>query len=345
MERKDFLKYAGALGAATMIPGASHAEDHDHDSAPAAPPPPGTGCELIPQETAGPYPLDLSGNDTYFRTDIREDQPGVDHRFRLRIIGSNNCIGMPNLRVDAWHCNVDGYYSGYTVNAHLGSQNNTAARWLRGIQMTDANGEVEFLTRFPGWYPGRTCHIHFQVFLGSMLQATSQFTYPVAEKNALLTTHAPYTTWGADPLDFTTDGIFSDGYSLQIATLTFNETTQEYESFLEVTINGTGTAGLQQLEPETGGQFKLGQNFPNPYVDATTIPFTLKNASDVVLDLFDMGGKKVAAIQRDNMAPGEHRLPIGLSTLGLENGNYVYQLSVTNASGTFRQCKMMTARK
>ena len=352
MERKEFLKYASALGAAAMIPGASHAEDHpgpltgNHDEAPAPPPPPGTGCELIPSETPGPFPLDLSGDDTYFRTDIREDQAGVDHRFRLRIIGTDNCLGMPNLRVDAWHCNVDGYYSGYVTSAHLGQQDNTTERFMRGIQMTDAFGEVEFLTKFPGWYPGRTCHIHFQVFLGSMVQVTSQFAYPTAEKNALLTTHAPYTTWGADPLDFTTDGIFSQGnYNLQIATLTFNETTQEYESFLEVAINGAGTTGLQQLAPETGGQFKLWQNYPNPYLDGTTIPFSLKNTSDVVLDLFDVAGKKVASIQRDNMGPGEHRLPVVLSALGLENGNYVYQLSVTNSNGTFRQCKMMTARK
>ena len=66
--------------------------------------------------------------------------------------------------------------------------------------MTDANGEVEFLTKFPGWYPGRTVHIHFQVFLNSMLQVTSQFCYPTAGKNALLTSEAPYTTWGADPV-------------------------------------------------------------------------------------------------------------------------------------------------
>ena len=351
MERKDFLRFAGAAGLASMIPGASHAEDHDpgsltgdHDEAPTAPPP-GTGCELIPSETAGPFPLDLSGDDTYFRTDIREEQAGVDHRFRLRIIGTDNCLAMPNLRVDAWHCNVDGYYSGYTTNAHLGSQNNNDARFLRGIQMTDAFGEVEFLTKFPGWYPGRTCHIHFQVFLGSMVQVTSQFAYPTEEKNALLSTLAPYTTWGADPLDYTSDGIFSDGYTLQIATLTFNETTQEYESFLEVAINGEGTTGLQQLAPETGGQFTLGQNFPNPYVGETTVPFTLKTASDVKLELFDVSGKKVAVIQRDNMPAGEQRLRIDPAELGLENGNYVYQLSVSNSNGAFRQCKMMTAKK
>ncbi|HRH37212.1 MAG TPA: hypothetical protein PK760_02635 [Flavobacteriales bacterium] len=345
MDRKDFLKLSGAAGILTMIPGASHGHPLDAHDEPAPMPMPGGGCALIPQETAGPYPLDLSGNSTYFRSDMREDRPGVDHRFRLRIIGLANCIGMPNCRVDAWHCDVDGYYSGYTVNAHLGSQNNTSARWLRGIQMTDANGEVEFLTKFPGWYPGRTCHIHFQVFIGSMLTATSQFTYPIAEKNALLTSVAPYTTWGADPLDYTSDGIFSDGYALQIATLTFNNNTQEYESFLEVTINGTGSTGLARLEPETGGQFKLGQNFPNPYEGSATIPFTLTNGGDVMLELFDVEGRRAATILRKGLGAGEHSIRIEPSTLNIASANYLYQLSVTNANGTFRQCKLMTAKK
>src|SRR5262245_4443094 len=118
MDRKDFLLSVAAAGAATMIPGASHGHPLDvHDDGPKPLPLPGGGCALIPQETAGPYPLDLSGNATYFRSDMREDRPGADHRVRIRVIGLTNCIGMPNLRVDAWHCDVDGYYSGYTTSA------------------------------------------------------------------------------------------------------------------------------------------------------------------------------------------------------------------------------------
>lgn len=346
MDRKDFLKIAGATGIASMIPGASHGHPHDvHEDGPAPLPKPGGGCVLIPSETAGPYPLDLSGNITYFRTDIRETQVGADHRVRLRIMGFNNCLPMPNCRVDVWHCNVDGYYSGYTTSAHLGQQNHVSERFLRGIQMTDAFGEVEFITKFPGWYPGRTCHIHFQVFIGSMSQVISQFAYPTSEKNALLTSVAPYTTWGADPLDYTNDGIFSGNYALQIATLSFNSLTNEYESFLEATINGTGTLGIAQLEPETGGQFKLGQNFPNPYVGETVVPFVLVNPADVMLELFDVHGRKVAVIDRKGLGAGDHTMAIDTDELRIGAGSYVYQLSVANTIGTFRQCKMMTAKK
>ena len=60
---------------------------------------------------------------------------------------------MQNVRVNIWHCDKDGLYSGYNTE--------TSLTYLRGYQFTDANGEVEFITIFPGLYTGRTCHIHF----------------------------------------------------------------------------------------------------------------------------------------------------------------------------------------
>lgn len=64
------------------------------------------------------------------------------------------------------------------------------------------------------------------------------------------------------------------------------------------------------MEPETGGQFKLGQNFPNPYVDGTSVPFTLKNPSDVTIELFDAMGKKVAIIPAKALGSGEHAIKV-----------------------------------
>lgn len=342
MERKDFLRFAGAAGLASMLPGASHAEDHDHGDGPMPRPLPGGGCVLIPSETAGPFPLDLTANAFYFRQDIREDRAGAPHRLRLRILGLEDCLPMQNVRVNIWHCDADGVYSGYTNQN--GGVNSTGQTFLRGYQLTDANGEVEFITIFPGWYPGRVCHIHFQIYVSSNYAAISQLTYPIEEKQAVYTDNSTLYTAGTDPLSPSQDGIFSDGYQFQEASLSFNGDTMEYESFLEVSVQGTGlNTGLEELR--NAAQFSLGQNFPNPYVDGTTIPFTLKNSSDVKLELFDLGGKKVSVIQRERMPAGEHRIRLDLAELGLQNGNYVYQLSVTNANGTFRQCKMMTARK
>jgi hypothetical protein len=98
-------------------------------------------------------------------------------------------------------------------------------------------------------------------------------------------------------------------------------------------------------EGETGGQFKMGQNFPNPHNGVTTIPFTLNEASNVKFDIFDLSARKVAVIDKGSMGIGEHNVTIDLSALGVAYGNYIYQIEVVNANGTFRQCKMMTAQK
>ncbi|MEI7803685.1 MAG: T9SS type A sorting domain-containing protein [Bacteroidota bacterium] len=208
--------------------------------------------------------------------------------------------------------------------------------------MTDVNGEVNFTTVFPGWYSGRVAHIHFQVFLSSVLQATSQLTFPETEKNALYAANPPYSTYGPDPTAISADNVFSDGYTVQLATLTGNPT-DGYDVYLEVTISGSGVTGLQNLEPETGGQFKLKQNFPNPYSEETTIPFTLANQSDVTIELWDLTGRKMASILNTEMSAGEQTVTLNMKSLGLPVGNYVYQIQVENKNGIFRQCKLMSA--
>jgi protocatechuate 3,4-dioxygenase beta subunit len=334
MKRKDFLKGIGLVSATSLLP-ISNAFSLSKGSEK------GGSCVLIPSETTGPFPLDLSGDTSMFRTDIRETQEGVTTKLRLKIISTNDCNPIVNARVDVWHCNAYGYYSGYTTNGQNGQTNYIGETWLRGIQITDANGEVEFTTVFPGWYSGRICHIHFQVFLSSVLQVTSQLTFPVEEKNTLYSANLPYSTYGDDPKTFATDNVFSDGYSIQLATLT--EVDGVYYSELEVAINAESSTGLLKLEPETGGQFKLSQNIPNPYANETTIPFLLMHTSDVKVDLFDINGKKVAEIKQDDVVAGDNKIIINTNQLGIANANYVYQLEIKNKNGVFRQCKMMTA--
>lgn len=335
MERKQFLRGIGLAGAASLLPFGKALAGEGDDAKPAS-------CSLIPSETEGPFPLDLSANTTFFRQDVREDREGVQLNLKMKIIGTGNCEAMPNVRVNIWHCDKDGIYSGYDNAMNPGS---TTSTYLRGYQMTDADGEVNFITIFPGWYSGRVCHIHFRVFISSVYAAVSQLTFDAAAKNALYAANASVYTKGADPTTIASDNIFSDGYTLQLATLTPNSATGGYDAYLEVAVQGTGTTGLATLEPETGGQFKLGQNFPNPYSGSTTIPFNLVNASDVTLELFDLAGRKITEIRKTNLAAGDQRLELDLSGNGIATGNYIYQLQVENRNGIYRQCKMMTARR
>ena len=336
MKRKDFLRGLGLAGASTLLPGSKSVARPQSGLSLLGNP----VCTLIPSETAGPFPLDLTANSTFFRQDIRENKTGVKLNVKLKIIGVNNCEPMPNLRVNIWHCDKDGLYSGYSQQNNQGQAGLT---YLRGYQMTDANGEVNFVTIFPGWYTGRICHIHFQVYVSSVYAAISQLTFPIATKNALYAANSGLYAKGADPLTFSTDNIFSDGYDYQLATLTPNAT-EGYDAYLEVAIAGSGTTGLAAHEPETGGQFKLGQNYPNPYFGETTIPFTLSNASDVQLDLFDLAGRKLTEIRKEGLSAGPNTIVVNTASLGLPTGNYVYQLQVENSNGVYRQCKMMTAR-
>ncbi|MDZ7881259.1 MAG: hypothetical protein U5L45_26590 [Saprospiraceae bacterium] len=335
MNRKSFLKGLGLAGASTMLP---------IDKALARTSeivlPPNACPTLIPSETAGPFPLDLTENTTFFRKAANETQTGVPLNLKLRVVGAANCLPMKNVRVNIWHCTKDGIYSGYNSNQNAGTVGST---YCRAYQFTDNNGVAAFTTIFPGWYQGRICHIHFKVTVSTSYGAVSQLTFPVAEKNALYAANTALYTKGADPMTVAADNVFSDGVTFQLATLTKNAD-GSYDAFLEVTVNGTGTTGVGHAEKENAKQFSMGQNFPNPFDKTTTIPFKLINGGDVTIDLYDLNGRKIATLlNENNMLSGEHQCPVNFQKLGLATENYMYQIEVKNSEGVFRDVKMMTA--
>lgn len=332
--RRNFLKLTGLAGAASLIPLNMLSEEANDDQQVSS-------CTLIPTETAGPFPLDLTTNTTFFRKDIKETKTGVPLNLKLKIIGANNCGVMQNVRVNIWHCDKDGLYSGYSQTNNPGQAGLT---YLRGYQFTDANGISEFTTIFPGWYTGRICHIHFQVYVSSSYAAISQLSFDIAKKQAIYTANPSLYTNGADPTTLSSDNVFSDGYTYQIATLTDNATTGGYDAYLEVTIKGSGIAtGLGNLEKENAKNFTLGQNFPNPYSSVTSIPVHLIQPSDVTIDVYDLQGKKMTTISKNNLPAGETIFQLDMKTIGLPIGNYIYQVEVKNSNGIYRDCKMMTA--
>lgn len=335
MERKTFLKGLGFLGVGGILP-KSHFTNRNTNSIL------NNECVIIPSETAGPFPLDLTENSTFFRQDVRESEEGIQLNLKLRIIGLENCAPMQNVRVNIWHCDKDGVYSGYSTGNNPGD---SSATHLRGYQFTDVNGEVDFITIFPGWYNGRICHIHFQVYINSSQSAISQLTFPLDVKNQLYNHNANLYTKGEDPLDFSSDNIFRNGHEFQLATLELDPDTGHYNSFMEVTVQGSGTTSTSHIESQTAKYVELGQNYPNPYSNSTRIPYKINQSSHVKIDIWDLSGKQLATIVDEKKSPGDYSVNFNPSQHNLSSGNYIYQIELKNDDGVFRIPKMMTSIK
>ena len=327
MKRKDFLKGTGLAGIGLFLPKiqASPKVVEKQDL---------TDCVLIPSETAGPFPLDLTANTAFLRQDIREDREGAQLHLKLKIKGAEDCEAMQNVRVNIWQCDKDGQYSGYNSQQGL--------TYLRGYQMTDVNGEVEFTTVLPGWYPGRTCHIHFQVYVSETYAAISQLTFDHSTVNNIYSNFFILYTKGPDPLNPMVDGVFADGYALQLASLAPIPGSMAYESFLEVTVQGAGSVGVSNRERQTAKVFTLSQNAPNPFYRETIVPVEVKEKSDIKLELYDVNGQLVAKVFELQNAYGKYRIKIDLLEWGLPSGNYLYQLEAINKTGVYRSVKLMT---
>ena len=149
---------------------------------------PGT-CTLYPEQTEGPYYVDGD----LLRADVREGKAGTPLSLELLVVTGGSCAPLGNAAVDIWHCDAAGIYSGFT--GQLGAQDTSGQVFLRGTQLTGADGRVRFQTIYPGWYPGRTTHIHFKVHLSGNREVTSQLYFDEALNREVYTTD-PYAAHG-----------------------------------------------------------------------------------------------------------------------------------------------------
>ena len=185
----------------------------------------GSTCALIPSETDGPYPLySILSNTAIQRRDITESKTGVPLRLILRLVNANNsCAPIANAAIYIWHCDKDGVYSGYANQT--GGVNATGQTFLRGIQVTDASGQVVFDTIYPGWYSGRITHIHMQAYLNDAVTQgtaiiTSQMAFPQDVTTAVYNSTL-YAAHGQNTsvTSFARDNVFSDGTTYEMATI------------------------------------------------------------------------------------------------------------------------------
>jgi len=142
---------------------------------------------LTAQTTEGPYYLDVGK----MRADITEGLEGVplDVRFTVRDTAGKP---LPKLRVDLWHCDAQGRYSGFGGQGDDRAGGFEGKTFLRGSQITGLDGTAGFTTVYPGWYAGRTTHLHMKVFNGTRAVLTSQFFLPDALSEFLYTQVALY---------------------------------------------------------------------------------------------------------------------------------------------------------
>lgn len=147
-----------------------------------------SNCVLYPQQTEGPYYLDL---DT-LRRDITEGKTGAPLAVVLQV-QREDCTPLANVALDLWHCDAEGVYSGFPQQ--LGGLDTSGQTFLRGTQVTGDDGVARFETIYPGWYPGRTTHIHFKVHTSAFSEATSQLYFPEGVTSEIYAA-APYDARG-----------------------------------------------------------------------------------------------------------------------------------------------------
>ena len=201
-------------------------------------------CVARPEQTEGPFFVDAELD----RTDIRSDpstgtlSEGVPLtlRFNLSQVSDGGCSALPGALIDVWQCDADGVYSGVSDDDFPAG--NRDRKFLRGHQRTDENGIARFTSIYPGWYPGRTVHVHFKVRIdvdGRPYEFTSQFYFDEALTDRVHAL-APYAERGRRSTTNADDGIYRDGGESLMAQV--SETGDGYAATFDLGLDLTDTA-------------------------------------------------------------------------------------------------------
>ncbi len=158
-------------------------------------------CILTPEQTEGPYYI--AGEK--LRRNITEGRPGTPLLLRTFVVDASTCRPIRNAAVDIWHADAGGVYSGFGDGA-------SSRTFMRGIQRTNAKGLALFRTVYPGWYQGRTVHIHVKVHVGGNVLHTGQLYFPDSVTDAAYR-RAPYSSRPARNVRNSTDSIYRSGGS------------------------------------------------------------------------------------------------------------------------------------
>lgn len=216
LSRREALAVLGAAGASLLV-GCSRSETANASTSYAP------GCVVRPEQTAGPYYVDEKLNRSDIRSDpsdgsIRDGTP-LALAFNVTQLSGGKCVPLSGAVVDVWHCDAQGIYS--DVHDANGFFDTKGKKFLRGYQSTDNSGRATFRTIYPGWYQGRTVHIHFTIRTNPSSRTAHEFTSQIYFDDSLndsILSKAPYAKPG-QRMRNEQDGIFRDGGSQLILAL------------------------------------------------------------------------------------------------------------------------------
>jgi protocatechuate 3,4-dioxygenase beta subunit len=149
--RRQTLGVFGAAGVGVLLGGAKAITSLDGvQDAQAA------SCTLTPEQEEGPFYVDLEK----IRSNVVLGRTGVPLHLRMYVVNSKTCKPLTNAAIDIWHADAAGVYSDESSESTVGST------WLRGVQITNSSGLAKFTSIYPGFYAGRSTHVHVKVHLG-----------------------------------------------------------------------------------------------------------------------------------------------------------------------------------
>jgi protocatechuate 3,4-dioxygenase beta subunit len=199
LTRRGSLVRLGGFAAALFGASGWRLEEDADGAGPAAVASGAVKCVLTPEQTEGPYYIP----DERIRRNITDGRPGTPLLLRATVVDASTCRPIRRAAVDIWHADASGVYSGFGA----GAGNRT---FMRGIQRTDVHGLAVFRSVYPGWYPGRTVHIHVKVHIGGNVVHTGQLYFPDATTDAAYRA-APYNRRPGRDTRNATDSVYRNG--------------------------------------------------------------------------------------------------------------------------------------
>jgi protocatechuate 3,4-dioxygenase beta subunit len=197
--RGSLLKLGGLVAGAIGVGGLE--SESSEGAGPAGVASGAVSCVLTPEQTQGPYYI---ANEAV-RRNITDGRPGTPMLLRAFVVNASTCKPIKGAAVDIWHADAGGVYSGFGQGA-------ASRTFMRGIQRTNAKGLALFRTVYPGWYQGRTVHIHVKVHLSGNVVHTGQLYFPDAITDAVYR-EAPYSSRPNREVRNAGDAIFRNGGS------------------------------------------------------------------------------------------------------------------------------------